>query len=95
MDTSLLIFLIVGAPLILIALGFLALCLRWVWTRNQRADHGKLLEAARQLDSRLAALEIRLNALEDILMRGPSASGQNSNANAQKMRGFDAELNRS
>jgi hypothetical protein len=89
MDASLLVFLVVGVPLILLALGFLALCLRWIWTRGQRADHSKLLEAARQLDGRLAKLEVRLTALEDILLGG---GGQAQNPN---LASFDAELNRS
>jgi hypothetical protein len=92
MDTSTLIFLIVGVPAILVALGFVALCLRWLLKRDQRADHGKLLEAARQLDARLATLEVRLTALEDILMGGSAPGGQPQDP---KLRGFDAELNRS
>ena len=92
MERSLLIFLIFGVPLILISLGFLALCLRWIWTRNQRADHGKLLEAARLLDGKLASLEIRLTALEDILLGAPRPG---AGPQDQKLRGFDAELNRS
>ena len=90
MDFHLLIFLIVGVPLILIALGFLALCLRWIWSRGQRADHGKLLEAALQLDQRLAKLEIRLTALEDILL-GSAPGGPKD----PKVASFDQELNRS
>jgi hypothetical protein len=92
MDRSLLVFLVVGVPLILVALGFLALCLRWIWARGQRADHGKLLEAALQLDGRLAKLEVRITALEDILMgAAPGGGGQPPDP---KVRSFDAELNR-
>jgi hypothetical protein len=91
MEPSLLIFLVVGVPLILLALGFLALCLRWIWTRRQRADHGRLLEAARLLDGRLAKLEIRITALEDILLGAP----QGGQPGDPKGRTFDAELNRS
>jgi hypothetical protein len=89
MDKATLVFLVVGLPLILASLGFLALCLRWVWKRDQRADHGKLLEAARLLDGRLAILETRITALEDILLGVPPATGQDP-----KVRSFDAELNR-
>jgi hypothetical protein len=91
MDRSVLIFLIIGAPLILVSLGFLALCLKWMWTKNQRADHGKLLEAARLLDGRLAGLEIRLTALEDILLGAPRPAPQPQDP---KLRSFDAELNK-
>ena len=90
MDFHLLIFLIVGVPLILIALGFLALCLRWIWSRGQRGDHGKLLEAALQLDQRLAKLEIRLTALDDILLWSPPGGSKDP-----KVASFDQELNRS
>ena len=89
MSTHLLMFLIVGVPLILISLGFLALCLRWVWSRGQRADHGKLLEAAIALDDRLAKLEIRITALEDILMGAAQPPPD------PKVASFDRELNRS
>ena len=91
MEASLLIFLVVGVPLILLALGFLALCLRWIWTRKERGDHTKLLEAARLLDGRLAKLEVRITALEDIHLGDPTAGP----AADPKVRGFDAELNRS
>jgi hypothetical protein len=68
MDFSTLIFLIFGMPLILVALGFFLLCLRWLTTRDQRANQAKILEAATKLDANLARLEVRLTALEDILL---------------------------
>jgi hypothetical protein len=92
MELRMLAFLIIGAPLIIVSLGFLALCLRWFFNRNQRADNAKLLEAARLLDNRLANLEIRLNALEDILLGAPKPPGPPQDA---KLRGFDAELRKS
>ncbi|MDR1111137.1 MAG: hypothetical protein LBP92_10715 [Deltaproteobacteria bacterium] len=68
MELSTLIFLTVGIPLILVALAFLLICLRWLWSKDQRANQAKLLEAASRLDASLAGLEARLSALEDILL---------------------------
>jgi hypothetical protein len=88
MEFTTLVFLIVGVPSILIALGFFALCLRWFLTRNKRADHNALLEAAVQLDGRLAKLEGRINALEDILLTGDKTPGETE----RKVRDFDERL---
>jgi uncharacterized membrane-anchored protein YhcB (DUF1043 family) len=89
MDFSTLLFLIIGVPLILVAIGILCLCLRWVLSREQRANQKKLLDTAAKLDEQIGKLENRLGALEDILLdpnkKAASASG----------RAFDDELNRS
>jgi hypothetical protein len=61
-------FLIVGVPLILLALGVFLLCLKYLWSKDQRANQAKLLETAARLDSTLTKMESRLSALEDILL---------------------------
>ncbi|MDR1486367.1 MAG: hypothetical protein LBT62_00005, partial [Deltaproteobacteria bacterium] len=68
MDFSTLLFLIIGVPLIVVALGIFLLCLRWFFSRDQRANQKKLLETAAKLDEQLINLESRLCALEDILL---------------------------
>ena len=93
MHFSTLIFLIVGVPLILLALGFFLLCLKWLWSKDQRANQAKLLEAAAKLDAALSQMEVRLTALEDILLP-PGYNAQSSAAAQRNYPGesFDREL---
>ncbi|MDR0354527.1 MAG: hypothetical protein LBJ64_02145 [Deltaproteobacteria bacterium] len=85
MEFSTLLFLIIGVPLILVALGFFLLCLRWLRSKDQRASQAQLLEAAVQLNATLSVLEGRLTALEDILL----PAGQKP---MDKLQQFDQEL---
>ncbi|MDR2442343.1 MAG: hypothetical protein LBE31_02335 [Deltaproteobacteria bacterium] len=82
------IFLIIFLPLILLALGFFILCLRWFLTRNQRADNAKLVDLTIKLDARLDKLETRITALEDILL-----NFQDQPSIDKKIREFDKQLN--
>ena len=96
MESSTLIFLIIGVPLILIALGLALLCLRFFLTRNDRLDAAKLLAAAQRLDAGLEKLEARITALEDILLVGPGPGmARPDPAVDAKVRDFDAKLGQS
>jgi hypothetical protein len=90
MDFSTLLFLIFGIPLILLALGFFLLCLKWLWSKDQRANQAKLLETATKLNNSLAALEVRLTALEDILL--PPGSRQQPSRHEISGQAFDRTL---
>ncbi|MDR2366692.1 MAG: hypothetical protein LBF58_01060 [Deltaproteobacteria bacterium] len=68
MNFTTLLLLVIGIPIALVALGFVLLCLKWLWSKDQRANQAKLLEAAARLDGKLSNLEVRLTALEDILI---------------------------
>jgi hypothetical protein len=92
MDSSTLIFLIIGVPLILVALGLALLCLRFFLTRNNRLDASKLLAACQRLDSGFDRLEARITALEDILLGGAGPRDETVDA---KVRDFDAKLDQS
>jgi hypothetical protein len=83
-------FLIIGVPLILVALGIFLLCLKWFLSGDQRATQKKLLETATKLDIQLNQLENRLNALEDILL---DPNKPHSLTNKEKI--FDEKLNNS
>jgi hypothetical protein len=93
MELSTLLFLIVGVPLILVALGFFLLCLRWLRSKDQRAEQAKLLEAAAKLNITLANLEARLSSLEDILLP-PGHYSQSNQPNQQNLTAqeFDRKL---
>ncbi|MDR0620713.1 MAG: hypothetical protein LBJ61_02390 [Deltaproteobacteria bacterium] len=69
MNLSMLLFITVGIPLILLTLGFVLICLKWLWSKDQRANQAKLLETAARIDGNLTKLEVRLTALEDILLQ--------------------------
>ncbi|MDR1051677.1 MAG: hypothetical protein LBP95_11525 [Deltaproteobacteria bacterium] len=62
---------VVGLPLVLVALGFFLLCLKWLLAKDQRARQAQILDAAVRLDASLSKLETRLTALEDILLPPP------------------------
>jgi hypothetical protein len=96
MHFSTLVFLIIGVPLILLAFGFLLLCLKWLWSKDQRANQVKLLDTAARLDATLSRLEVRLTALEDILL--PPRTHNQPNQGVQQNsngRAFDHELAKS
>ncbi|MDR1545613.1 MAG: hypothetical protein LBU12_02625 [Deltaproteobacteria bacterium] len=78
MEPATLFFLVVGAPLILVGLGFALLCLRWLLTSRRRDDQARLLELAVKIDADLSRLETRLAALEDILMTPEEARAARS-----------------
>ena len=96
MHLSTLLFLIVGVPLILLALVFVILCLKWLGSKDQRANQAKLLETAARLDASLSKLEVRLTALEDILLP-PGSQNQTKQAVQRNLNGraFDHELAKS
>jgi hypothetical protein len=93
MTFSTLLFVIVGIPLILLTLSGFLLCLKWLWSKDQRANQAKLLETAARLDATLSKLEIRLTALEDILLP-PGSRPQSGQVIQPNLPGsdFDREL---
>jgi len=60
--------LIIGVPLLLIAIGFVVLVTKVFGGPDARAERSQTLEAARHLERNLSALENRLSVLEDIIM---------------------------
>ena len=68
MSWSLLLFLIVGLPLILLSGGFFVLMLIILKGRDKSANRNQTLEIARSLERTLSQMENRLGALEDILL---------------------------
>lgn len=66
---------IIGLPLILMAAGFLVIAVKIFGSGSERIERGQTLEAARQIERSLAAMESRLNALEDILLNKGQRKG--------------------
>lgn len=66
---------IIGLPLILMAAGFLIIAIKVFGSGPERVERGQTLEAARQIERSLAAMESRLNALEDILLNRGQRKG--------------------
>lgn len=61
---------VIGLPLILIGIGFVIIATKIFGGGDSQAERAKTLEAARQLERTLGALEARLTALEDIILSG-------------------------
>ncbi len=59
---------VIGLPLVLIAVGFVVLVIKAFSGPDDRAQRAQTLETARQLERALGALETRLTALEDIIL---------------------------
>lgn len=59
---------VIGLPLILIAIGFVVLVVKAFSGPDDRAQRAQTLETARGLERALSALETRLTALEDIIL---------------------------
>lgn len=59
---------VIGLPLILLTLGFVIIAVKIFGGGSDRLERGQTLEAARQLERSLSAMENRLTALEDILL---------------------------
>ena len=79
MSTFMMIFLIVGVPLIIMAIGFIVLVTKVFGNSDGRAERAQTLETARQLERTLTTLEKRLEALENIVISGRhSASAGNA-----------------
>lgn len=63
-----LISLVIGVPLLLMAIGFIILVTKVFGGNDGRAERAQTLEIARHLERTLSALENRLGALEDIIL---------------------------
>lgn len=68
MGAAAVIVLVIGVPLALMAIGFIILVSKVFGDNDGRVDRAQTLEAARQLERTLNALEARLGALEDIIL---------------------------
>lgn len=66
---------VIGLPLILLALGFVIIAIKVFGGGSNRLERGQTLEAARQLERSLSAMESRLTALEDILLSADAKKG--------------------
>ena len=75
MGAAAVLFLIIGVPLILIAIGFIVLVTKVFSGPDARAERAQTLEAARHLERTLSALETRLSALEDIILSSGQKGG--------------------
>jgi hypothetical protein len=67
--------LVIGLPLMLVAVGFVILVTKAFSGQDGRAQRVQTLEAARQLEKTLSAMETRLTALEDILLAPEAKQG--------------------
>ena len=74
MSTVMMILLIIGIPLVLISIGFVILVNKVFGDGDSRAERAQTLEAARQLERTLTALENRIGALEDIVLSSRKTS---------------------
>lgn len=68
MGAAAVIVLVIGVPLALMAVGFIILVTKVFGGGDGRVEQAQTLEAARQLERTLNALETRLGALEDIIL---------------------------
>lgn len=68
MGFAAILFLIIGVPLLLVAIGFVVLVTKVFGGTDARAESAQTLEAARHLERTLSTLENRLSALEDVIM---------------------------
>ena len=68
MGPATVIILVIGVPLVLMAIGFIILVTKVFSGNDGRAERAQTLEAARQLERTLNSLENRLGALEDIIL---------------------------
>lgn len=68
MGPATVIILVIGVPLVLMAIGFIILVTKVFGGGDGRAERAQTLEAARQLERTLNSLESRLGALEDIIL---------------------------
>lgn len=66
---------IIGLPLILLAIGFVIIAVKIFGGGSDRLERGQTLEAARQIERSLALMENRLSALEDILLSADHRKG--------------------
>lgn len=66
---------IIGLPLILLAIGFVIIAVKIFGGGSDRLERGQTLEAARQIERSLALMENRLSALEDILLSADRRKG--------------------
>lgn len=66
MSAAAVVIIVIGLPLILMAIGFIILVTKVFG--SGRGERGQTLEAARQLERTLTALETRLGAIEDIVL---------------------------
>ena len=60
--------LVIGVPLLLMAIGFVILVTKVFGGNDGRAERAQTLEVARHLERTLSVLENRLSALEDIIL---------------------------
>lgn len=67
--------LVIGLPLILVAVGFIILVTKAFSGQDGRVQRVQTLEAARQLEKTLSAMETRLTALEDIFLAPEAKKG--------------------
>ncbi len=75
MSPAVVLIIVIGVPLILIAVGFVVLATKVFSGGDRRVERAQTLEAARQLERTLTALETRLGALEDIILSSDSRKG--------------------
>lgn len=68
MGPAAVIILVIGLPLVLLAIGFIILVNKVFGGGDGRAERAQTLEVARQLERTLNSLENRLGALEDIIL---------------------------
>mgnify|MGYP003623922965 CR=1 FL=1 len=66
---------LIGLPLILLAIGFVIIAVKIFGGGSDRLERGQTLEAARQIERSLALMENRLSALEDILLSADRRKG--------------------
>ena len=59
---------VIGAPLILIALSLVILAVKIFRDGDHRQERAQTVETARRLERALSGLENRLSALEDIIL---------------------------
>jgi hypothetical protein len=80
MSVSLALVLAIGAPLILLSLGFFLLSLKMARSKIAEANAEDFIFLAKALELRIKDLENRIKALEDILMfMGGESKGKTYN----------------
>lgn len=78
MSVAVVLIVVIGLPLILVGVGFVAMATKIFNGGNSQAERAQTLEAARQLERTLTRLETRLTALEDIILAGDEGPGRGS-----------------